>query len=75
VRIAEAPDWLKADVCPQVAKDLLDRGLLAAPSHLVADRERLITGENGIYRFNVGLSRLGDHFLSFITSPLDLAEA
>jgi hypothetical protein len=69
VRIMDAPEWLKADACPQAAKELLDRGLIGGPSHLVPNRDLLIIGENGRYTFTVGLTLLGKAFLSFITAP------
>jgi len=54
VRIADAPEWLRADECSQAAKELLDRELIGGPSHLVPNRDLLILGENGTYTFTVG---------------------
>jgi hypothetical protein len=72
VRVSDAPSWLKADACSQVAKDLLDRGLIGTPSHLVPSRDELIVGRDGLYTFNVGPTQLGKQFLSFIRSPPQL---
>ncbi|MGI9072477.1 MAG: hypothetical protein ACR2JB_14445 [Bryobacteraceae bacterium] len=69
VRIADAPQWLKADTCIQAAKELLDRGLIGMPSQLVPNRDRLIIGDNGVYTFRAGLTALGNRFLAFITAP------
>jgi hypothetical protein len=71
VKILESPEWLKSNVAAQVAKDLLDRGLLGTgPGHAaVPDRNQLVMGRDGIYTFHAIPSLLGDEFLSFITDP------
>jgi hypothetical protein len=71
VRIVQAPAWLKADACLQVAKELLDRGLIGLRynSVQVRTRDQLIVGENGVYTFHAELTLLGRQFLAFITEP------
>jgi hypothetical protein len=67
VRILDAPNWLKAGVCSQAAKELFDRGLLGPPNSVqVPNRDQLIIGENGVYTFHAALTLLGKQFLSFI---------
>jgi hypothetical protein len=72
VLIRDAPNWLKSDVCSQAAKDLLDRGLLGPLGSLVPDRNQLVIGDNGYYKFYAATTTLGNQFLSFILSPLAL---
>jgi hypothetical protein len=69
VRIADAPEWLKSGIGFQLAKELLDRGLLETRSHLTVDPHKLIVGKDGVYTFHAQLARLGNQFLSFITEP------
>ncbi len=69
VRIADAPEWLKSGIGFQLAKELLDRGLLETRNHLTPDPHKLIVGKDGVYTFHAQLARLGNQFLSFITEP------
>jgi hypothetical protein len=69
VRIADAPEWLRSGIGFQLAKELLDRGLLETQSHLTVDPHKLIVGKDGVYTFHAQLSGLGNQFLSFISEP------
>jgi hypothetical protein len=73
VRIIESPEWLKSNVASQIAKDLLDRGLIGTGPghHLVPNREQLIVGRDGVYTFHAMPTLLGSEFLSFITDPAE----
>jgi hypothetical protein len=72
VKIIDSPEWLKSNVAAQIAKDLLDRGLLGSgPGHHVTpDRNQLIIGRDGVYTFHAAPTLLGNEFLSFITNPV-----
>lgn len=71
VSIQDAPAWLKADVCSQFAKELLDQGLLGPVNRVVVpNRNQLIVAEKGFYTFRAGLSPLGKQFLSFLQKPV-----
>ena len=69
VRIADAPEWLKSGIGFQLAKELMDRGLLETQSHLTIDPHKLIVGKDGVYTFHAQLAGLGNQFLSFISEP------
>jgi len=72
VPIGDAPDWLKGNHSHQAIRELLDRGLVESTN--MATREFLLTGQDGIYKFNVKISHSGEEFIRFLTAPGALSD-
>jgi hypothetical protein len=67
VPIADAPACLKGNHSHQAIRELLDRGLVETTNK--AERQFLLTGQDGIYRFSVKVSQAGEEFIRFLTAP------
>ena len=70
VTIPTTPDWLKGNYCHQAIRELLDRGLVEAINN--ATRQFLMTGQYGVYQFNVKVSHNREDFVRFLTAPAAL---
>jgi hypothetical protein len=73
IHIHAAPEWLKGNYSHQAIRELLDRGLVEATNS--ATRQFLMTGQNGVYQFDVKASHNGEEFMRFLTAPSASARA